>query len=33
VFGTFAAFVVPSTDDAGGGETCFLFASAIHDRA
>jgi beta-carotene ketolase (CrtO type) len=33
VFGTFAAFVGLSPDDAGGGEMCFLFASAIQDRA
>jgi beta-carotene ketolase (CrtO type) len=33
VFGTFAAFVGLSPDDAGGGELCFIFASAIQDRA
>jgi beta-carotene ketolase (CrtO type) len=32
MFGTFAAFSGLSPDDAGGGETCFLFASTIQDR-
>jgi phytoene dehydrogenase-like protein len=32
MFGTFAAFVGLSPDDAGGGELCFLFASAIQDK-
>lgn len=35
VFGTFAAFVGLSPDDAGGGGggTVFLFARAMQDRA
>jgi phytoene dehydrogenase-like protein len=32
VFGTFAAFVGLSPDDAGGGELCHLFASIIQDK-
>ena len=32
VFGTFAAFVGLSPDDAGGGEVCHLFASIAQDK-
>ena len=32
MFGTFAAFVGLSPDDAGGGEICHLFASIIQDK-
>jgi len=32
VFGTFAAFIGLSPDDAGGGEVCHLFASIAQDK-
>jgi beta-carotene ketolase (CrtO type) len=32
MFGTFAAFVGLSPDDAGGGEICFLFSTMIQDK-